>query len=221
MTSRGGITMLVKQKQLKKTSVTYVLENETISDVLGKLNDSGYRCIPVLDANGEKFVGNIYKVEVLEHKLKEGDMKQSVAILLRDHDGFVHENSSFFEIFHSIKLLPYLAVVDTHGKFSGILPHSKVFELLEEAWGYKTGSVALTIALPDAGGILIKVLQIVKKIWPVHCVFSLDDDTVYLRRVILTLTKGAKQETVEELEQALSKTGARIIDIEVFDKDNF
>lgn len=213
--------MLVKQKHLKKSDVTYVLQNEPIKDVLGKLNDSGFRCIPVLDEAGEKFVGNIYKVEVLEYKLKDGDMTTPVSTLTEEGDAFVHENSSFFEIFHSIKQLPYLAVVDTHGKFAGILPHSKVFELLEEAWGYKTGSVALTIALPDAGGILIKVLQTVKKIWPVHCVFSLDDDTVYLRRVILTLTKGATQKTVEELESALTKTGARIIDIEVFDKENF
>ena len=213
--------MLVKQKHVKKSDVTYVRENEPIRDVLGTLNESGYRCIPVVDANGEKFVGNIYKVEVLEYKLKDGDMSQPISLLTEQPEAFVHENSSFFEVFDSIKQLPYLAVVDTHGTFSGILPHSKIFELLEEAWGYKTGSVALTIALPDAGGILIKVLQTVKKIWPVHCVFSLDDDTVYLRRVILTLTKGAKQETVTELEAALSKTGARIIDIEVFDKENF
>ena len=213
--------MLVKQKHLKKSNVTYVLQNELIKDVLGKLNDSGFRCIPVLDEAGEKFVGNIYKVEVLEYKLKEGDMTAPVSTLMEEGNAYVHENSSFFEIFHSIKELPYLAVVDTHGKFSGILPHSKVFELLEEAWGYKTGSIAITIALPDVDGILIKVLQAVKKTWPVHCVFSLDDNTAYLRRVIITLTKGATQKTVDELESTITKTGARIIDIEVFDKEHF
>lgn len=213
--------MLVKQKYMKKKEVVFVKETDTISDVLGQLNTSGYRCIPVVDASGEKFVGNIYKVHVLEYKLNNGDMNASVKLLTKQDDGFVHENSSFFEVFHSIKQLPYLAVVDTKGYFAGILPHSKVFELLEEAWGYKTGSCAITIALPDTDGILIKVLTAVKKVWPLHCVFSLDDDTTYLRRVVITLTKGAKQSTVEELEVAILKQGARIIDIEVFDKENF
>ncbi|AWE07774.1 hypothetical protein DCE79_10420 [Lysinibacillus sp. 2017] len=213
--------MLVKQKYLKKKDVSFVKETDTISKVLGQLNDNGFRCIPVLDAAGEKFIGNIYKVEVLEYKLKEGDMKEPVKILAEEADAFIHENSSFFEVFHSIKQLPYLAVVDTKGNFAGILPHSKVFELLEEAWGYRTGSCAITIALPDTDGILIKVLTAVKKIWSVHCLFSLDDDTTYLRRVVITLSKGAKQSTVDEIEASILKQGARIIDLEVFDKENF
>ena len=213
--------MLVKQKYLKKKDVSFVKETDTISKVLGQLNDNGFRCIPVVDEAGEKFVGNIYKVEVLEYKLKEGDMKEPVKFLAEEADAFIHESSSFFEVFHSIKQLPYLAVVDTKGNFAGILPHSKVFELLEEAWGYRTGSCAITIALPDTDGILIKVLTAVKKIWSVHCLFSLDDDTSYLRRVIITLSKGAKQSTVDDIEAAILKQGARIIDIEVFDKENF
>lgn len=213
--------MLVKQRYVKKKDVSYVKETDPIKDVLGQLNDNGYRCIPVLDEAGEKFVGNIYKIEVLEYKLKEGDMKAPVKALTEEADAFVHENSSFFEVFHSIKQLPYLAVVDTKGNFAGILPHSKVFELLEEAWGYRTGSCAITIALPDTDGILIRVLTAVKKVWPLHCVFSLDDDTTYLRRVVITLEKGAKQSTVDELEAAILKQGARIIDLEVFDKENF
>lgn len=213
--------MLVKQRIIKKKDVHFVKESDSISHVLEQLNDSGFRCIPVLDDKGEKFIGNIYKVTVLEYKLQEGDLKQSVKHLVKEDDGYVHENSSFFEVFHNIKQLPYLAVVDTKLHFSGILPHSKVFELLEEAWGYRTGSCAVTIALPDTDGILIKVLSAVKKVWPLHCVFSLDDDTTYLRRVIITLSKGAKQATVDELEQVMLKQGARIIDIEIFDKENF
>lgn len=213
--------MLVKQRIIKKKDVHFVNESDSISQVLDKLNDSGFRCIPVLDDKSEKFVGNIYKVSLLEYKLEEGDLTQSVKKLVKENDGYVHENSSFFEVFHNIKQLPYLAVVDTKLHFSGILPHSKVFELLEEAWGYRTGSCAVTIALPDTDGILIKVLSAVKKVWPLHCVFSLDDDTTYLRRVIITLSKGAKQATVDELEQVMLKQGARIIDIEIFDKENF
>lgn len=89
--------MLVKQKYVKKKDVSYAKETDLISDVLGQLNDNGYRCIPVLDEAGEKFIGNIYKVELLEHKLKEGDMKVPVKILTEEPDAFIHENSSFLK----------------------------------------------------------------------------------------------------------------------------
>ncbi|GLC88472.1 cyclic di-AMP binding protein CbpA [Lysinibacillus piscis] len=213
--------MLVKQKQLKKNDVVFVKETDSVAAVLETLYDSGYRCIPVLDTADGKFVGNIYKVVILEYKLKDGDMTVPIKQLVQEAEAYVHENSSFFEVFDSIKELPYLAVVNTKGQFAGILPHSKVFELLEEAWGYKTGSCALTIALPDTDGILAKVLTALRKIWPLHCVFSLDDETTYLRRIIITLSKGATESHVANIEAALLKQGARIIDIEVFDKDNF
>lgn len=213
--------MLVKQKYVKKRDVTFVKETDSISDVLSQLNSSGFRCIPVVDEESGKFVGNVYKVEVLEYQLNDGNMDKPVKQLTEESDAYIYESCSFFEVFHSIKELPYLAVVDSKGYFTGILPHSKVFELIEEAWGYRTGSCALTVVLPDTEGILVKVLTAIKKIWQIHCVFSLDDDTTYLRRVIITLTKGAKESTVKEIEAAIVKQGARIIDIEVFDKENF
>ena len=214
--------MLVKQKQITKKDVTYVCQNDSIEDVLTTLNDSGFRCIPVLDAEGQKYVGNIYKVNVLEYLIADGDMTLPIATLTIESEAFIHETGSFFEIFDSIKQLPYLAVVDTQGTFSGILPHSKVFELIEQAWGYKSGSAALLVAVPDASGILVKVLQAVQKRWTLHCVFSLDDEiTTYFRRVIITIKKGASQQTINEIEAAISKIGARLIDIEVFDKENF
>ena len=213
--------MLVKQKHLKKKDVTFVKETDSISDVLVQLNTSGYRCIPVVDETGDKFVGNIYKVEVLEYKLNDGDMDAPVKQLTKEADALVHESSSFFEVFRSIKELPYLAVVDQEGDFTGILPHSKVLELIEEAWGYRTGSCALTITLTDSDGMLVRVLSAIKKIWGIHSVFSLDDNTTYLRRVIVSLKKGAKESTIKDIEAAIVKVGARIIDIEVFDKENF
>lgn len=89
--------MLVKQRYIKKKDVSFVKETDAIKDVLGQLNDNGYRCIPVLDEAGEKFVGNIYKVELLEYKLKDGDTKAPVKALTEEPDAFVHENSSFLK----------------------------------------------------------------------------------------------------------------------------
>lgn len=213
--------MIIKQRLLKKNDVVWCKESDSSAEVLDKLKTSGYRCIPILDDNGQKFIGNAYKVSILEHMLEHEKEEVAIVELARDLDGTIFEESSFFESFFSIKRLPYLAVLDDEQNFVGILTHSKVFELLEEAWGYKTGSCALTIALPDTEGILAKVLTLVKKKTSVHSVFTIDDDNWYLRRVIITLGKDANQSTIKEIEELLHKVGARLIDVEVFNQDKF
>ena len=217
----GGTFMLVKQKHVKKTEVTSVNATESAKVALELVNTSGYRCIPVLSEDDTKFIGNIYKVTLLEYFVEHGNLDIAVGELAEDQDSFISEESSFYEVFYSIKKLPYLAVLDENRNFSGIMTHAKVFELLEEAWGYKTGSCALTIALPDAEGILINVLKTIKKHATVHCIFSLDNDSPFLRRVIVTLEKPATAKTVTYIEHDLTKVGARIIDTEVFDTESF
>jgi len=211
--------MIIKQRLLKKTDVVWCKESDSSTKVLAKLKESGFRCIPILDNNGQKFVGNAYKVSILEHMIEFEKEEVPISELARDKDGTIFEGSSFFESFFSIKRLPYLAVVDESHNFVGILTHSNVFELLEEAWGYKTGSYALTIALPDTEGILAKVLTLVKKKTSIHSVFTIDDNKWYLRRVILTLGENANETTIKEIEGLLHKVGARLIDVEVFNKE--
>lgn len=213
--------MIVKQRYLKKSDVVFCLETDLISSVLERLYSSGYRCIPILDKNGEKFVGNAYKVNILEYQQAHGEQDIQISELAIDHDGTIEMDSSFYKVFLKIKWLPYLAVTDEFGNFHGILTHSKVFELLEEAWGYKTGSCALTIAVPVAEGILAKTLLLIRKKWPVQCVFSIDDEDWYLRRIIITLDKGANKKTVKEIEGILHKIGARLVDVEVFNEEEF
>ncbi len=108
--------MIVKQRYLSKEDVVFCKETDPSSVVLAKLNESGYRCIPVLDENGEKFVGNAYKVQILEHQL---DHEEDVPIsqLAIDQDGFISEESSFYKVFFTIKRLPYLAVLNEEGTF--------------------------------------------------------------------------------------------------------
>ncbi|MGX9134516.1 cyclic di-AMP binding protein CbpA [Rummeliibacillus sp. JY-2-4R] len=215
--------MIVKQRYVSKRNVIFCKETDTISSVLTKLNESGYRCIPILDHLGEKFIGNAYKVDILEYLMENEklDTEGLISTLAKDKNGLIKEESSFYEVFLSIQWLPYIAVINEKGRFTGILTHSKVFQLLEEAWGYKTGSCALTIALPDEEGILVRTLSLIRKKSPVHCVFSIDDHDWYLRRVIVTLKKGATNNTVKEIEQLLYKVGARLIDVEVFNEDEY
>ena len=128
--------MIVKQRYVKKSEVTFCKETDLASTVLEKLDASGYRCIPILDKKSEKFIGNAYKVDILEFQKKYGEKDVPISELAKDQDGTIEMTSSFYKVFLKIKQLPFLAVTDEFGNFHGIMTHSKVFELLEEAWGY-------------------------------------------------------------------------------------
>ena len=90
--------MLVKQKHVKKEDVTYVTASNTAQEALQKLNESGFRCIPVLDDTETKFVGNVYKVTLLEYFVEHGNLDVGVEQLCQDRDSFIFEESSFRNI---------------------------------------------------------------------------------------------------------------------------
>ncbi|MDY0408896.1 CBS domain-containing protein [Paracerasibacillus soli] len=91
--------MLVKNDYVNKDQVVFVKEDESLEEVLQTLDKSGYRCIPVLDASGEKFVGNVYKVHLLEHELDHA-LSGSLSDLIKNHDGYIKEMDPFFKVFH-------------------------------------------------------------------------------------------------------------------------
>ena len=73
---------------------------------------SGFRCVPVLDESGKLFRGNIYKMHIYRHKSRGGDMQLPVTQLLKNATKFISINSAFFNIFFTIKDLPYITVLD-------------------------------------------------------------------------------------------------------------
>ncbi|EGO6146831.1 CBS domain-containing protein, partial [Enterococcus faecalis] len=54
--------MLLKSVVIKKDNLTTVNESCTLEEALSILEDSGYRCVPILDESGKIFRGNIYKM---------------------------------------------------------------------------------------------------------------------------------------------------------------
>ena len=52
--------MLIKSLVLKKDYLTTVNEKATLEEALKVLEDSGFRCVPILDDTGTIFRGKIY-----------------------------------------------------------------------------------------------------------------------------------------------------------------
>jgi len=206
--------MLVKNDYVNKQDVVFVKENDGKKDVLNTLAQSGYRCIPVLDDSGEKYVGNIYKVHLLKEEI-DHDLDGSIADLITDQeDGHIKEDDAFFKVFKSIKRLPFLAVVGEDQEFLGILTNGNVISVLESAWGADRGSYSFTIGTIEYAGALQKMLEIINKYCTVESVVSLNNDLKFVRRVCIVLPKDVEEETAKQISQELDEHNFTVIHTE-------
>ncbi|MFS0638868.1 cyclic di-AMP binding protein CbpA [Mesobacillus foraminis] len=208
--------MLIRHQMVKKADVKYCNETFTLSQALGFLNRTGYRCVPVLDKTQTRYIGNIYKVDILEYK--EGNsLEEAVCSLVTDRETVLYENDWFMKAFFNLKRYPYLPVIDEKGNFAGILTHAAVLELLEEAWGLHKGSYTVTIASHGTRGTLAKMTAIISKYSDIQGVITLDSSSYHaslVRRVLFTLPEGTSKDTLEIIKEKLDQNGCRVIGIE-------
>lgn len=85
--------MLIKSLVYKKDYLTTVNEKATLAEALKILEDSDFRCVPILDDTGTIFRGNIYKMHIYRHKSQGGDMNLPVTYLLKNATKTIKVNS--------------------------------------------------------------------------------------------------------------------------------
>ncbi|SEP60054.1 CBS domain-containing protein [Virgibacillus subterraneus] len=205
--------MLIKNDYVSKHDVKFVKENDSMEYALNKLEETGYRCIPVLDESESKYVGNIYKVDLLEYE-REHSLDGALKELVSDQDGYVKEDDQFFKVFSSIKRLPFLAIIDDSEEFIGILTNGNVIQVLENAWGANIGSYSLTIGTLEYAGVLRKMLKIVNKYCNVQSVISLNNGSKYVRRVCIVLPEEANEQMVNSIKKDMDKNNFTVTDVE-------
>ncbi len=211
--------MLIKSLVIKKDYLTTVNEKATLAEALKVLEDSGYRCVPIVDDTGTIFRGNIYKMHIYRHKSQGGDMNLPVTYLLKNATKAIKVNSPFFKVFFNIKDLPYIAVLDEENHFYGILTHSRLLDMLSDAWDIKNGSYVLTVLSDNARGNLIKMSKIVSKHTNMSSVMTLDAvagelQGDFVRRTLFTLPAGVSEITMKTIVDKLQKKGFVVSEIE-------
>ena len=73
--------------------------NDSGKKALQIMNETGFRAIPVLAEDEKKFMGIIYKVDLLEKKCNGGLEELSTEHMLEDSTAFIFEKDSFSEHF--------------------------------------------------------------------------------------------------------------------------
>lgn len=207
--------MLIKSLVLKKEFLTTVKETVTLEDALKILEDSGFRCVPILDESGTIFRGNIYKMHIYRHKSQGGDMSLPVTYLLKNATKTIPVNAPFFKVFFNIKDLPYIAVLDENANFYGILTHAKLLGMLSEAWNVDVGSYVLTVMSTGERGDLAKMSKILAKYVSISGCITLDAKRdEFVRRTLFTLPAWTDENTLNEIVSRLEKKSFRVVEID-------
>lgn len=207
--------MLIKSLVQKKDYLTTVSETATLEEALKILEDSGFRCVPIIDPTGKIFRGNIYKMHIYRHKSQGGDMTLPVTYLLKNATKTIRVNSPFFQVFFNIKDLPYIAVLEEDNQFYGILTHAKLLDMLSEAWNIKVGSYVLTTVSGGDQGDLTKMSKIISKYASIAGCITLDANRdEFVRRTLFTLPAGVSKTTLENIIDKLEKKGFVVSEIE-------
>lgn len=207
--------MLLKTMVYKKQDLTTVTESNTLEEALQILEDSGFRCVPILDETKKIFRGNIYKMHIYRHKANGGDMTLPVTHLLKNATKFIHINSSFFQVFFTIKELPYIAVLDEDNYFYGILTHSSLLNMLSQSWNVEKGSYVLTIASTGKQGDLANMTKIISKYSNIASCITLDiDKDEFIRRTMITLASGTKKQALDSVISHLESKDFKVVEIE-------
>lgn len=205
--------MLIKELSLAKTRVRTVPETVTLEEALELLEEYGYRCVPIVDASGKLYRGNIYRMHIYKHKSEGKDMSLPVTYLLKNANKYVHTYSSFYSIFFMIKDLPYIAVLDENDHFYGILTHSAIINLLEQSWKINSGSYVVTIAAAGEKGDIAAITRIINRYSDIMSLITLDGDTP-IKRAIVTLDPNLSKEQLDKMSAQLDKRGYRVVQVE-------
>ncbi|WP_239256747.1 cyclic di-AMP binding protein CbpA [Listeria ilorinensis] len=207
--------MLIKNLCIPKASLTTVKETATLKEAIELLEESGYRCVPIVNETGEKFLGNIYKMHIYRHAANGGSLNEPVTSLLKNATKTISVKSSFFEVFFTIKELPYIAVLNESGDFYGILTHGKMLGLLEDAWNVSTTSYVLTVATGEVPGSLTKITKIIDRYTNIANVITLDNQSEdFIRRVLVSLPLSVDENLKNEIIQHLDRKGFRVVEVE-------
>ena len=207
--------MLLKTMVYKKQDLTTVNETNTLAEALEILEESGYRCVPILDESCKIFRGNIYKMHIYRHKANGGDMTLPVTHLLKNATKFIHVTDSFFHVFFTIKELPYIAVLDHDNQFYGILTHSSLLNMLAQSWSIEDGSYVLTIASTGKQGDLAAISKIISKYSNIASCITLDvGKDEFIRRTLITLPSGTSLELRDKIIAQLENKQFKVVEIE-------
>lgn len=202
-----------------KDELVTVTENTTLAEVAEIFATNSMRAIPILDAQGMIFRGNIYKQHLFEHQANNGDLSLPVTTLMRNSTKFIFKDSQFYELFFVLRDLPFIAVLDENHHFFGVFTHKSLMDLLAQSWSVEDGGVAISVALnKNTPGELSKIAKTISRYANISSVLSLRNTEQTFTQsgmtLLITLPLPYESPMLDLLTDKLNRQGFPVLDIE-------
>lgn len=161
--------MFVKNHMLNKEELTVVELEESIESTLKKMAQGGFLSLPVVSDG--VLSGLVMKETIYRGYVEEGYdnfqgyiTHKKVKDIYNNKVHIIHENEEIENASHLLGELriPFLAVLDSDNKFTGILTHSAIFEAFTEVLGINKG-LRIVVEMPDIPGELSKLTTLIKE----------------------------------------------------------
>jgi acetoin utilization protein AcuB len=158
--------MLVNSIMLTRDKLITVSPKASIKEALDTMDKNKFLSLPV--AEGDRFYGSISKDRIYEFYYEKCDDKQcflsdfNVETVMRTDYPSIHPQEQIENAVHFLEVMniAFVAVVDDHGLFKGILTHHAVFQQFNQVFGLNKGKRLSVIAF-DIPGQISKLSKII------------------------------------------------------------
>lgn len=151
---------------IHKSQLQCVSESSNCLEALELLEDQQLRCAPVLDATNTLYRGNIYRYHIYKYKYQNPDVDLAqvpVTRFLKNTPRVIHLGDSFLQLFFSMSDLPYIAVLNEHNSFVGIIKHNAMLNFLSQAWVMDKAGYILEVETLGHTGELAKISKLINR----------------------------------------------------------
>lgn len=198
--------MYVRNHVLHKDKLTTVRMDESLESALNKIQEGNFLSLPVVDDDECK--GLIMKEAIYRKFFEEGHLDKEdylknteVRDLFVDKFEVISGNERIEKASYLLKELsiPFLTVLDSNGKFGGILTHKAIFNAFSEVFGLEEG-YRIVINLVDVPGQLARLTDFLgKERANIINLAMVDTKVMGIVRVILRVDTDAAEALIEKL----------------------
>lgn len=207
--------MFVKSIMIPKYKCITIQQDETLQNILTKLDEHQIDGIPVLD--GEKYAGvvtrhRIYQGFFMAEKSKEEYLQNTLAkdiATFKDH--YLQSDDIFETTLIKLKDFPLLAVVDGEGNFLGGVTRYDVIEQFQSAFGVHREGVRIAFTSVETEGRIARLADIAHQFHEhIISLVTFDETDKLVRRIVMKIEK---KDNIDKFIKKLEDSGFRILDI--------
>lgn len=163
---------------IPKQNLLCINEHFNCQEAIELLETNGLRCIPVLDATNTIFRGNIYRYHLYQHHFRNPDTPLhtlAVTHFLKNTTKVVRHTDSLFDLFFTMKDLPYLAILNEQNQFIGIVQHDTLTKFFAESWITSNGKYVLEITFSEHFSETHRLTRLISRYTEIVGIMTLDE----------------------------------------------